>query len=336
MRIGTGSTSVGHFAVLVGLALSLVLSVSAQQSDQLNIDVYVPPASNTATLTSNDFDVLLDGQVAEVISAERSSQPLEIVLLFITNWSGCVDSLAPFAAIDQIKSVFGDQDQVAIVVSDGSGTVIRELSKPGISLSSDLTKAIKMASRNFYEDMNLDTGTYDSKPGLTFPMKGLQASLGLFSKSSGTGKKVIVFVNDLQNTREGTQDEAISGFSRLVEEEVSVSWLTTRNFKSRFSITRIPYGRRDFFFTLPSASGGIVRECREAKDSAPVVWGRSRTEYYSFENDLKEILDTHRNRYTLRFRKGESQPRTLRSVSISLKKEAHLNSQLAYPRAVKY
>lgn len=336
MRRRIGSTSVGHSARLAGLALALVLSGYPQQSDLLNIDVYVPPTSNTATLASNDFDVLLDGQVAEVISAERSSHPLKIVLLFITNWSGCVDSFAPFSTVNQIKSVFAGDDQVAIVVSDGRGTVTRELSKPEISISSDLTNAIKMASRNFYDDLNLDTGIYDSKPGLTFPMKGLQSSLGLLSKSAGAGKKVIVFVNDLQNTREGTRDEAISGFSRLVEEEISVSWLTTRNFKSRFSMTRIPYGRRDFFFTLPSASGGIVRECREAKDAGPVVWGRSRTEYYSFENDIKEILDTHRNRYTLSFRKGESQPRTLRSVSISLKKEAHLNSQLAYPRAIQY
>ncbi len=328
--------SFGRLIKLVGLGLALIFSISAQQPDLLQISVYVPPTSNNANLESEDFELRVDGQVKDLVSAEHSLRPLSVVILFITNTSGCVDSLAPFSSVGEVNAVFGDEDQVAVVVSDEAGTVVRSLSKAGISLSSDLSKAVRIADRNSSESLNLENGTYESKQGLIFAMKGLEAAIRSLNDSPEMNDKVIVFVNDLQNTREGTRNEAQVALSSLVEKKLSVSWLTTRNFDSRFWITRIPYGQRDFFFALPDASGGIVRGCREAKESTPVVWGRSRTEFYSFENDLKKILQTHRNRYTLRFRKDEAQPSVLKSVSISLQKAAPPTFRLVYPRAIKY
>jgi hypothetical protein len=319
-NVRTGLAGVGRLFKLAGLVLVLILSASSQQPDPLDISVYVPSTSNKVTLTKDDFEVRLDGQVAEVISAEKSTQPLKIVLLLVTQWAGCMDSFAPFSSLDEIDQVFGGEDQVAIVLSDGGGTVIRDLSKPGISLSSDLTDAIRVASRNSHEDLNLESGIYESKPGLTFPMKGLQASLGLLSRSSGAGDKVIVLVNDLKNSVEGTWEESRNALSTMVEQKVSISWLTTRELGDRFSLAGFPYGRRDFFFGLPDLSGGEVKNCRERNSS--------------LENNVKDILVRHRDRYRLQLLRNQTSGQSLRSVAVTLKKVGHPGVSLTYPKAI--
>lgn len=283
----------------------------------------------------DDFSLRIDGQLKEIIDVERSERPLSVVLLFTTNHSNCLDSLAPFSLAEQVAEVFRPGDQIAIVVSDSSGSVIRELSSPDRGLTSDLSSAIKIANQNSYQNLNLEYGTYDTRQGLMFPMSGLKSSIRVLQSASTANDKAIVFINDIQNTRVGKREDAIRAHSTLAKENISVSWLTTRDFTSRFSLTKIPYGRRDFFFVLPDASGGIVRECRGTMDSGPVVWGRSRTEYYSFESDLNEILVRHRNRYSLRFLSGRARD-SFRAVAVSLKRATQPSPRLIYPKAIKY
>jgi len=282
-----------------------------------------------------DLDLRIDGKATEVIAVERSARPLSVVFLFITNTANCFGRDVLFSDFESINRVFRADDNLAIVVSDRSGTVVREFASPQHSLASDLSKAVEIVNRNSSQELKPEYATYDTKQGLVFPMRGLLSSIKLLEQASPTDDKAIVIINDLENTRSGTREEASRALSTLLENRISVSWLALRSFESRFSIKKIPYGRRGFFFTLPDASGGIVRECREVKDSRQVVWGRDRTKYSSFEDDLFEILEPHRNRFRLKFRNDSRMGNSIRSVSVSWKNPAHLNSTLIYPRAIK-
>ncbi len=331
-------SSILTWLLIVGV---LFLSVGYAQTDhvaavRLNI-LSSGPQNTSAELLKEHLELFVDGKREEILDVVRDASHLSLVFVVITNPWGCIDSHIPFASSRQFDKTFLKSDDVAIVVSDQRGEIIREFGKDRSSFIDDMAEAVKRANGNSYESFNSETQATEAKAGIVYPMAALRSAVELLKKSPIENEKHIILISDLRNTEVGSSSEARATFSDLVEHQISVSWLLNDPPRKTFSANKISYGKRSYFLDLPFLTGGSFQSCNQRANLWSVIRGRDGDNYSTFEDGIESLLESKRNRYLIKYR----QPNTsieMSHIEVKVSKRSPLKNELrfTYPKMMQY
>jgi hypothetical protein len=251
------------------------------------------------SLTESDFVLTVNGVRRKIISAKRESRNLSIIVIVLTNpFDTCLTS-GQDVMVEELSNLLGERDQLGIVVSNREGTVIRELSRISDGPQTEFSRAIEIAERNktpTFDELGIQSG---SDVGRIYPLIALKTATVLLDKDMSGNDKMILFVRNTRNTVSGSAEEARTIFGEIIRQRISVSWMNDVSARKGYSFPRVPYGSRDFFFSLPSLTGGYLQPCERKADEYSVVWGKGKV--YETTSSVGSIIRSTRDRYRLLF-----------------------------------
>ncbi|MBC7901616.1 MAG: hypothetical protein H7070_16360 [Saprospiraceae bacterium] len=288
---------------------------------------------------AKDFVLSVNGKNQRIISADRETRPLSIVVVVVTSPSNrCFDDLGYFLHDMGLAfwKVLGKDDDVAVVLTDSQGTVERPFLKERHTLPDDLARSQKNSRANFSKGTVDEWATETSDAGPVFPIPALRSASRLLAERPENNDRLILFVNQLENTNVGQASESRQLLNELIDRNIAVSWLGSNSKERDFRLEKVPYGKREYFLGLTSITGGHFQVCRQKSDMFSVLFGSDDKSGQTPEAELKMLLDRTRARYRLKYQPTEQSKNQL-PATVGLSKEAaNRNVHLDYPKAVNY
>ncbi|HEY0426449.1 MAG TPA: hypothetical protein VGC76_01460 [Pyrinomonadaceae bacterium] len=332
-------------AIFGGLFFGTQPLISAQNSRLTEISAQVVKIDSgeiVDNLTAGDFRLYENGRAQKIVSVERETRPLSIVIAFVTNPGSCPDGLTNNASrlAAAFQKILTANEDLAIVMTDKNGSIVRGFGRAAASLGEDFAKAENIAGKNSFPpvfndnnpNVNSNGGVYE-----IYPLPALQMAVKLLRENAPrASRRVILFVNALENTNVGKADAGRALLHDLISEQTTLAWLGSGDDEKSFDLAGAPFGKRKFYLGMTDFSGGESQPCKAQKPVIDLFSKPRPTPSVQAEDELAELLDRLRTRYHISYRSNDAVGDELRGVRLELNGAGRndKNTLIHYPKAV--
>lgn len=245
------------------------------------------------SLTKNDFRLFEDKREQAILSVTRETRPLSIVAVVMLGQGyrcegggvardiGSVPRVLSIIATELEKNLTSE-DELAILITDENGTMIREFGQPLTTLGGDfgqvarISQASQKAMGSSYKGSHRYMGVR-----VNYVDVALEKAVAYLSKKKKTANlPVVLFLRDIYNESNPMLKDGYvkSMTAALLQEQILVSWVG-------YSGLPLWLGLPVWYGKLPDLTGGDRESCL----------------LYLFESEMMAVLERLRTRYRISY-----------------------------------
>jgi hypothetical protein len=330
-----GTEAEGEMKCLASVLSAVLLAgwgFPQTRTNEISVRVSDGGSRFASGIDPDDLVLTVNGLRREITSVKRERRPLSIVIAVMTNpFEGCMtyEGIERYELSEAFTEIINKGDQVAIVVSDPSGTVVRKFSDTANGFYSEFVKAFKIADANKTPTFD-ELGISSAEPRYLYPLSALRTATSLLESTPKDNDRMILIMRSIRKPALGKAEESRTVFERLVRADISVSWLNNASGEASYTLKQIPYGKRKLFSGLTSFTGGYFEPCAEKLNLFSVLGGGGKR--HDVKANFTTLIESIRDRYRLTYSYNDTSTHLI-PVTLAAKRNAVGTVEFNYGKA---